>query len=292
MSDAMIKLMFESRQIMFQCKSNEYMKDIFKRFAIKMQKNLSEIYFLYGGDVVNEDQELSTYLKKEKDKEIVILVNEYDDEDKLLLTLSKDIICPSCKEICILNFKDYKICLDNCKSNHFFESLLFEQFNEFQKIDESKILCNNNNCENNKKESFDSKFYKCCNCKINLCPLCKSAHDKTHKFINYEQKNYICNEHGEKNEKYCKDCNQNLCKLCKSYSKHKYIPLNTILNNEGNNMNELRTKINNLKEEIKEITNKFNKIISNLEIYYDMTNKIINNYDENKKKLPNIKKYK
>ena len=34
----MIKLMFESREIMFQCKSNEYMKDIFKRFAIKCKK--------------------------------------------------------------------------------------------------------------------------------------------------------------------------------------------------------------------------------------------------------------
>ena len=286
----MIKFIFESMPIILHCKSNEYMRNIFKRLATKVQKSISEIYFLYDGDIVNDDQELSAYLKKDKGKEITILVDEYNNKDKLSLTLSKDIICPSCKEICILNFKDYKICLDNCKNNHFFENILFDEFNEFQKIDESEILCNNHNCENNKKESFNSKFYKCCICKINICPLCKSIHDKTHKLIDYELKNYICNEHGEINTKYCKECNQNLCEKCKPRKLyHISFPLDIILKNKGNNMNELRTKINNLKAEIKEITNKFNKVISNLEAYYDMANKVINNYTENNKNYQILK---
>ena len=290
MTDILIKLIFDGNTIIMQCKSDEYMKDIFKRFATKVEKNVGEIYFLYGGDIVSNEAKLSKYLVKDKgfeDKEIVIIVNEYGDEDKELLKISKDIICPTCKEICMLSFKDYKICLDNCINKHFFKNILIEQFNEFQK--KSKLLCNNNNCENNKKESFDEQFYKCCNCKINICPICKLNHNKEHIIIDYDQKNYICNEHGEKNEMYCNECYQNFCKLCKSNDKHKFIPFNTILKKEENNINEIRNKINNLKEEVKEITKKFNKVINNLEAYYDATNTIINNYNENKKNYQILK---
>ena len=30
---------------------------------------------------------------------------------------------------------------------------------------------------------------------MNLCPLCKSNHDKKHKIINYAQKFYVCKKH-------------------------------------------------------------------------------------------------
>ena len=51
-----------------------------------------------------------------------------------------------------------------------------------QKIDESKIICEN--CgENNKSQSFNKVFYICQLCKKKLCPLCKTVHDKTHYII-------------------------------------------------------------------------------------------------------------
>ena len=188
------------------------MKDIFKKVAEKIGKDISKIYFLYEGDVINKEDKLSKF--SEKEKEIVILICEYNIEESNILKISKEILCPACKEICILNFKDYKIYLNNCIRKHFFSNILFEQFNDFQKVDESKILCYN--CNNNKKDSFESKFYKCCNCNINICPLCKLNHDKNHKIIDYDKKNYNCNQHGEKYKYYCNECNQNLCELCKS----------------------------------------------------------------------------
>ena len=127
--------------------------------------------------MVNQEAELSKLVKEKKD--ILILVIELNNEEKERLKLSKDIICPSCKEISILNFKDYKICLNNCINKHVFSNILFEQFNDFQKIDESKILCNY--CNINKKDTNNNQFYKCCNCKINICPTCKLTYDKNHK---------------------------------------------------------------------------------------------------------------
>ena len=53
--------------------------------------------------------------------------------------------------------------------------------------------------------------FLCLKCNMNLCPLCKSLHDKTHSIINYDNKNYICNKHNEKFVKYCEECKIDLC---------------------------------------------------------------------------------
>jgi len=282
MEDISVKFIFEGNILTIQCKKNDYMKDIFKKYAVKVNKDIDHIYSLYGGDMINKEAQLSKFLKE--DKEVVILVIELNEEINEILKISKDIICPCCKEICVLKFKDYKISLTNCLNSHFFSNILFEQFNDFQKINESTIKCNN--CNNNKEDTNNNQFYKCYNCNINICPSCKLSHDNNHKILDYEQKNYNCNQHGEKCLLYCNDCNENLCELCKSSNKHKEhkeIHLNTILKSGGNNLNKLRLKINNLKDEIKNIIQKFNKVISNLETYYNISNKIINDYNENYK---------
>ena len=49
---------------------------------------------------------------------------------------------------------------NNCKNNHRFSNILFKEFEQFQKINESKIKCNK--CDDNKGETNDNKFYKCC----------------------------------------------------------------------------------------------------------------------------------
>ena len=42
--------------------------------------------------------------------------------------------------------------------------------------------------ENN---SFNNEMYICNTCKINICHLCKSIHDKNHNIIHYEEKDFI-----------------------------------------------------------------------------------------------------
>ena len=54
---------------------------------------------------------------------------------------------------------------------------------------------------------------------MNICPLCKSIHDKKHNIINYDIKDYICEIHNEIFIKYCNECKMNLCLSC--INKHK-----------------------------------------------------------------------
>ena len=50
-------------------------------------------------------------------------------------------------------------------------------------IDLSEIKCDK--CKiNSKSNTFNIEFFICNECKMNLCPLCKSTHDKSHFTIN------------------------------------------------------------------------------------------------------------
>ena len=262
------------------------MKDIFERYLIKIDKSINDVYFMCNGNIINEELKLEEINKK--DEEIKILVYDLKNEDignKEIIKYSKDIICPECKDICLIDIKDYKIILNNCNNKHKKENILLDEYNNLQKINELDIICNL--CKTNKSEIYKNQLFICCKCKINICPLCKSKHNKEHKLIDYEFKNYICNIHGEKYIEFCKECNINLCDQCvmehnKHNKNHNYEHLTKLLNIEENNINEMRIKIDNLKDEINNIINIFNKIIDNMEIYYNIYNNIINIYKLNK----------
>ena len=290
-------------------KSNidEYMKNIFYNFANKVQKKINNLFFLYNGNIINGDSKLSDIIKKKLKvgknqkmhkiiEEIKILVYEYDYEEsdnyKDTIKQSKHIICPICNELCIINFSDYKINLICPKNSHYFSNILLEEFNEFQNIDQSKILCNK--CSTNKSNTIDEQFYKCCDCKINLCPLCKSIHNSKHLIKDYDTKDFSCNIHGERNILYCEECNMELCDLC-GHEKHNCTFLYRILKNNNLENNELKEKINKLKDdginilrvlnkekdkdENQIIIKKITKLIENIEIFYKITNNYIINYN-------------
>ena len=133
--------------------------------------------------------------------------------DNTNIKKSNDIICPTCKEICKYEIKNYRVKLYDCKNGHIMENIKFNEFENKQGIDISQIVCDK--CKNNSKSNtFNNEFYICYECKMNLCPLCKSIHDKSHSIINYDNKNYICNQHNETFVKYCEDCKIDLCLSC------------------------------------------------------------------------------
>ena len=80
--------------------------------------------------------------------------------------------------------------LYNCKNNHNINNILINEFENMEKIDISKIICDN--CKKKKKKkknnAFQKEFYRCNFCKINLCRFCKSNHYKSHKIVNYNNK--------------------------------------------------------------------------------------------------------
>ena len=180
-----ITFLYNGETITIQCKVEE---NIFERFSKEINKDIENISFLYNGDVIKEDFDLGSI--KYYEIKIIIFDCEFEKEEKKSLKESKEIICPICKELCEINFNNYKISLINCKNKHCFPNLVINEFNDFQKIiNEKEILCNK--CQKNKLEAYNNKFFICCNCNINLCRLCLNSHDKKHIIIDYENKNKL-----------------------------------------------------------------------------------------------------
>jgi len=280
MTGVNLDFIYQGNTIKIQGKRNEYMKDIIKRYIVKIDKDIKDVYFICNGNKINEELKLEEINNKEN--EIKILVNDINDKNannkEEILNQNKDIICPECGNICIIDINDYKIMLDKCINNHSTENILLDEYNGLQKVNKLNVVCSE--CNKNKNEIYKNKLYKCCSCKANICPLCKSKHNKDHILIDYELKNYLCKTHGEVYIFYCKECNMNLCNLCEmEHKNHNYSSLNKLITNKENNINELRIKIDNLKNEVNDIINKLNKITDNFEIYYNINKNIINNYN-------------
>ena len=264
---------YNGETIYIQCKIDE---NIFKRFSKETNKGINNICFLYNGDIIKEDFDLK--IVKEDDIKILIIDFEFERKEKESLKQSKEIICPICKELCEINFNNYKISLNNCINKHCFPDLIINEFNDFQKIiNEKEILCGQ--CQSNKFQAYNNQFFRCCNCNINLCPICKNTHDKKHIIINYEDKNILCNQHGERYILYCKNNNRNMCDLCDMKNKN-YIFLYKFFKNiyKINNINELQIKITKLKNELKNLpdNNELNLVIDNLDKLINIGNNIMN----------------
>ena len=176
---------------------NEYMKEIFMKYAIKIGKEINNIYFLANGNKINEELKLEE-MKNINNILVYEIKDEEQDKNKNNKIQSKEIICPICSENCIMNFNEYKIKLNQCDNRHEISNLLLNEFRDTQMINESKIICHK--CNKNKLEISYNKLYICCECNIYLCPICKIEHNqgnKEHTIIDYELKNYFCNIHGE-----------------------------------------------------------------------------------------------
>jgi len=297
MSDIKINFSYNGRKDTLISNNQENMISIYKKYTTMIGKGIKDIFFLFNGDLINPEKKIKDI---SDEKEINILVYEFEEDEPKedILKKSRDIICPICKEICVINFNNYKITFNNCKNCHTFSNILFNEFYDFQKINESLIICDK--CGINKSKTTDNIFFKCFSCNINLCPLCKLKQYKmkgeNHIIINYDSKNYYCNEHGERYIFHCDQFNKDFCDSCKSHS-YKNSFLYKLYKKIDNKILQLRKKIDNLKNEKIPDSNIFNKVLQNLEFYYNIINQIINNYNYQKTNyyilmsISNISKY-
>ena len=179
---------YESLPIKVQCNVNDKMKDIINRFLVKIKKkDLNTLYYLYNGSRINEElafNEQANDYDKNRNKMNIVVTNDVENKSENKKIVSNDIICPECNENILIDIKVFKINLFNCKNKHEINNLLLNKYEDTQKIDLNKIICEICN-QNNKGNTHDNEFYICNTCNKNICPLCKLIHDKKHKIINY-----------------------------------------------------------------------------------------------------------
>jgi len=293
-----IEFIYRSAPTIIQGKSKEKMKDIINKYLNKIKLEKNKLIFLYNGSNIEEELTLNQQIKDidKKQNKMCIMVVDYEDEKKNESSIkkSKNIICPECHENIRIAINDKNISLYGCKNGHKIDKE-FEEFENTQYIDESKIICEK--CKiNNKNEVFENKFFFCFKCKLNLCPLCKNTHDKSHNIIDYDNKYYTCNEHYEPYTSYCKDCNKDLCTMCgKEHKSHKTVTYGWImpdLETLKEEIKKFKIKIDELKTSINiiitKLNTKFNELIKNLDIRYKIYNNIINNFENQKRNYPKV----
>jgi len=286
---------FEGKSTKVQCNENDKMIDICKKFCGKVGKEINNLFFLFQGEKINLEKEFKDMIsnKSENKNQLIILVNESSENEKEnTIEESKQVICKKCGQKSIrFKLKNYLISLYGCDNNgHEHLGINTEEYLETQKVDLSKIICDK--CQTqNKSESYKNMFYECCLCKQLLCPLCKNSHDKSHPIINYDDKFFICEDHGEYYIKYCNKCKKNICSICeKEHKSHDMTFFGDIIPNKEvivGSIRELEAKIQKFEEDINNIKNLFSKMIENLKKNYGILKKIVDEYDENNDKKKN-----
>ena len=282
---------YEGINTIIQCNINDKIKDIISKFLAKIDKNEKNIqlYYLYNGNKINNEltfNEQANNFDKNRKKMNIIVTNNSQGKSDTRKVISKDIICPDCKENILINIENFKINLQGCKNNHAINNILINRFEETQKINLSEIICEV--CKrNNKGNTHNNEFHICNTCNKNVCPLCKSVHDKKHKIINYDDKNFICKRHNEIFNKYCKTCNDNICYICENKHKgHDIFEFGNILIEEDDLLKtkeDLKSIINKFKYKIYVIKEILDITVNLMDFYYKINDNIIENYNINKR---------
>ena len=271
---------FNSEDIIHNYQQNETISSILQSFCHKVGIKRDNFAFLCNGTILNEQSSIQS-LTPNLNNQIIILVTDIQtlNPSEPVMRKSNYIICPQCKESIILSVKDYKVSLYQCKNGHRIDNILLSKFYETQNEDISKILCDK--CKCSKARAFENKMFICVKCKYNLCIMCAQTHDRTHNLINYDQKNYICEEHGEFFHSYCYSCDKNLCTSCENiHRQHATESFGSMIKDKNILFEEnekLRKYIEELNKIIFDIINKLNKVRENLGIYYEIHKNIISN---------------
>ena len=294
MEDIQIEFEYSGNKIQVFGKEDDTMKNIIDKFFTKTNLNLerNELFYLYNGENLDalSNTTLNKIMTKEDYKNGTMKIISYNNNnnylnqnDQIFKLKSKYIICPKCEENCLLEIKNYKYSLYGCKNGHKISNLDINEFEESQKIDQTKINCDF--CKSNKKsDTYNNIFYKCLTCSKNMCLLCKNEHEDDHLIIDYDRKNNICNEHNRENFiSYCKKCNVNLCFICEDeHNDHeiiklsKYRPNLKIINTE---LEEFKTKILKVQKIIDELIQTLNNVKEGLEKLLNINIDMKNNYN-------------
>jgi len=279
---------YEGNSIIIQCTNTEKMNSIFKKFADKINSDVNDYNFYYNNVKIEND---STILN----------LNNNPSETAIIITVKnalKIIKCPDCDcNDSILKIIDYKILFSGCKNNHEKE-LIFSKYDMSQNVQLSNIICDNPKCEHN-QQKYWGNFYKCLNCTdINkhskyYCNDCRASHDKEHKLVKYNEKDFYCEEkyHYKQFTHYCIPCNKDLCEKClKSHKGHNIANYDSFIPNIDDikqNLNIIENKIKKLRHIIEDIKVQLDRAMNIMEKYYSISKDVIEKFELYNKSLKN-----
>ena len=290
-----IEFIYNSYKINIQCQSDDKISNSIEKFLSKFNKKKEEIVFIYNGDKLDEElsfKEIANNLDKARNlMKVLVTDNLSEEEKKTSLKKSKYIICPECQENARISIKDFQISIYDCKNGHVTNNIQLNEFEKTQYINETKIICGVCKAKN-KNESTNNKFCLCSTCKLNLCLLCQTIHDKSHYIIDYDDKDFYCQIHSDVYNCFCLDCQKDLCALCENqHSGHKLINHGSIMPDKDACQKELENldlTIKSLKKNIKEIVTKLNLLNDSLDNYFEIYSNMVKNFDMRKRNYSSL----
>ena len=289
---AQIEFRYNGTNTIIQCEEGQKMTEICKKFLIKSNAKENDIYFIYDGQSNFQFNKNLTFIQMANSydktrKKMNILVYDKNDMSEIDNKITpKNIICPKCNEIIKMKIDHFKINLFECKNNHYFKEITLNELCKSQTLDLRKIQCGK--CkEKNKSNTYNNEFYRCHECGINLCPLCKTQHNNTHNIVNYDSIDYLCSRHKDPFIDYCSSCKMNICFLCdEEHEGHNFISLRKkILNKDEiiSKLEDFKKGVRILEENIENMMQLLNNVKENIVNYYKLEEYIINNYDKNQR---------
>ena len=151
----MAEILFNYKGIetIIQCNINDKIKDIINKFIIKKEYKYKKLLFFYNKDKINKELSFSQLANKIDIKRKKMNIEVYNDAENtnnidINIIKSKDVICPECKENILINIKEYKINLNQCKNNHIKNNITLDEYEKIQKLDLSGIKCDKCNEKN------------------------------------------------------------------------------------------------------------------------------------------------
>ena len=110
----LVTFIFKNMQVEIQYNEYDLMKSICQKFADKLNEDINTLLFLYDGREINFQLTFNQQAKdidKREGKMSILVYSRFLDNNKKKELKNKDIICPKCGEICLINIEDYKITL-------------------------------------------------------------------------------------------------------------------------------------------------------------------------------------
>ena len=173
MSSIEIEFNYNQVQTIIQAKSSDLFAEAPESYYQKTMIPKDSVYFLLNGNIISPEKTVSSYMTNNTTR-LNVLVNTIFKESENIVEESKDIICPECKEPCMLKIEDYHINLYDCRNGHTIKGIKINEFKKTQEINTSKIICGQ--CKIKNIGNTECFFY-CSTCKKNICLLCKGTHD-------------------------------------------------------------------------------------------------------------------